>query len=58
MASEIRVGGVKYQLAGTSEQGNVYVIQTATPEPETTIQTTTGEVTFCLIISKTVCIKC
>ena len=43
MASEIRVGGVKYQLAGTSEQGNVYVIQTATPEPETTIQTT-GEV--------------
>jgi len=43
MASEIRVGGVKYQLAGTSEQGNVYVIQTATPEPETTIQTTTGE---------------
>ena len=44
MASEIRVGGVKYQLAGTSEQGNVYVIQTATPESETTIQTTTGEV--------------
>ena len=27
MATEIRVGGVKYELAGTSDQGNVYVIQ-------------------------------
>ena len=32
MASEIRVGGVRYQLAGTSEQGNVYVIQTGDEE--------------------------
>ena len=55
MASEIRVGGVKYQLAGTSEQGNVYVIQTATPEPETTIQTTTGEVRLWLLKWKIAC---
>ena len=26
MAREIRVGGVKYMLAGSNEQGNVYVI--------------------------------
>ena len=44
MAAEICVGGVKYQLAGTSEDGNIYVIQhqppQQTPEPETTQQTT------------------
>ena len=55
MASEIRVGGVKYQLAGTSDQGNVYVIQTATPEPETTIQTTTGEVILFDLLKNSLC---
>lgn len=48
MAAEICVGGVKYQLAGTSEDGNIYVIQhQQTPEPETqqtTLQTNSGEV--------------
>jgi len=47
MAAEICVGGVKYQLAGTSEDGNIYVIQQQhTPEPETqqsTVQTNSGE---------------
>jgi len=32
MASEIRVGGVKYKLAGSTEQGSVYVIETGLPE--------------------------
>ena len=48
MAAEICVGGVKYQLAGPSEDGNIYVIQhQQTPEPETqqtTLQTNSGEV--------------
>ena len=50
MAAEICVGGVKYQLAGTSEDGNIYVIQQQhTPEPETqqsTVQTNSGEVSL------------
>ena len=45
MASEIRVGGVRYQLAGTSEQGNVYVIQTGGEEEETE-PSSSGEVGF------------
>ena len=49
MAAEICVGGVKYQLAGTSEDGNIYVIQQQHTEtqPETqqsTVQTNSGEV--------------
>ena len=52
MATEIRVGGVKYELAGTSDQGNVYVIQQSAEtevlpdikHQETAIQTANGEV--------------
>jgi len=51
MATEIRVGGVKYELAGTSDQGNVYVIQQSAEtevlpdikHQETAIQTANGE---------------
>ena len=42
MASEIRIGGNKYQLSTSSGGGQYYYIQTETPE--TTVQQANGEV--------------
>ena len=49
MASEIRIGGNKYQLSTSSGGGQYYYIQTESPE--TSVQQTNGEVSpspFCL----------
>ena len=43
MASEIRIGGNKYQLSTSSGGGQYYYIQTETPET-TSVQQTNGEV--------------
>ena len=43
MASEIRIGGNKYQLSTSSGGGQYYYIQTETPET-TSVQQSNGEV--------------
>ena len=44
MAREIAVGGVKYVLAGSSDQGNVYVIQNSESEQSDNSQSSSQEV--------------
>ena len=52
MAREINMGGVRYVLAGSSDQGNVYVIQNSESEQSDNSQSSSQEVSLRVNVMK------